>query len=791
MISKRLVSIVALVSTLLAIFSLLLANAIPAHPRYGPYVDSHYWSMIIGPDAQRAALLEHEVQAGGVPRPADIPDLEAAGFTINSMVRLAMVPLFENNVIYPCNDVAFRRAVNRLVDKAALTELLAPLQSPMTHWLPPSMGEWVADGGLDPGYPGGVRPNYPLPTFNPGMPTDSGTGSAYSYLNDNGYTMTDVPNPWYDPEALWASQYLRTWPGGAGVMPAVVYYTRAATESPLYYEHSQIICNCLQQGGLNVVLTPITWLEMVAILINAAPNDYQLMTGVGIEWDAPEPDIQYSLYQSGQFPLWNVWCYSDPAMDAACAALKGTLNYTKLKIACMNTQLILASAEPMLPVMMYNTFTAFEGPSRDWTGGINWNPSLPYSPTNRPGCIGIVNDVCSGAVARYNEWGKLIGRSGRTISPEEINVWYLGGYLDTLNPLLADTTPDWQVLELICGEGGQLNPYTTAYMPWALEKEPEQKCWIAPGNNGVYDATYDRVVDPEAPGGERFYYNGEEITEDTVPQGDDAKGAFMWFELRHDIKWHDGTKIKALDTVFGLDLMRFQKVERYRATWEPIYDVVQTGSLTWKVYYSMRYYLAPRKVANIALLTPRHIWKGYIKPKISSGAGPMGGDVWTGWVNHHSLWRGWENSLGADTYNGYPELELTELLGFGPYIYHLGGWEPGIQSHVEANPNYMATATSVAVMWCPCDLNKDGYTDGGDVWHVQKRFGHEEYMAIWYMGIGDPALEATAVDIAWPAQVIDLGEQALMDLHSGHWSGIGPAPAGWLKEPPGPPDQGG
>ena len=795
---KKKLSIIASVSTLLVIFSLLLAYSVPAHPRYGPYVDTHYWSMIIGPDAQLTALLQHAVQAGGVPRPEDIPEIEAAGFTINTMVRLGYNMLFQCNVQYPCDDINFRRAVNRLVDKAALTELLAPIQSPMTYWLPPSMGEWVADGGADPGYPASsdnpanFRPNYPLPVFNPGMPLDSATGSAYSYLNDNGYTMTDTPNPWYDAETSpdWASQYLRSATGDNVVMPEFEYTTRSPTESPLYYEHSLIICNGLHQAGINAMLVPKTWLEIVAILTNSDPVDYCLMTGVGIVWSAPEPDIQYDFFQSEQFPLWNVWVYSDPAMDAACAELKGTLNYTKLKQACMLTQNITKRDEPMLPVMMYNTFTVFEGPTRtncppDPTSPITWNPELPYDPgTNRPGCIGIVNDICSGAVASYNEWGKLIGDGGRTMSPENINVWYLGGYLDTLNPLLADTVPDWQVLELVCGEGGMLNPYTAAYMPWALAKEPEQKPWIGPGDNAEYDATYERVEDPEAPGGERFYYDGEEITEDTVPQGDDAKGAFMWFEMRQGLKWHDGVPITAEDPVFGLDLNRFQEVARYRSTWEPIYDVVLTGTYTWKAYYQLRYYFAARAVGGLGYLTPKHIWEGFIQPTIDPGAGPCDGDVWTASVGDHTQWYGWENDRGADTYNDYPELRLTDLIGFGPYVYHLGGWVPGIESHVEANPYYMAT--SDPIRWCQGDVNKDHYTDGRDVWHIQKRFGQEEYMPVWYMPLGrDPPVEATAVDITWPAQVIDMAEQGDMQLHTGHWSGIGDSPEGWLKEPAG------
>lgn len=725
---KKKISMIAIASMSLTIFTLLLAQAIPTHPRYGPYVDSHWWSMIIGPDSQMTALLEHEVDAGGVPRPTDIPALDAAGFTLNSMVRLGMNFLFENNNQYPCDDIAFRKAINRLVDKAALTELLYPLQSPLEYWLPPSMGEWVAAAEFG-------NPDYPLPQFNPGMPSDTGTDSAYSYLNDNGWTMTEVDNPWYDENSPdWASPKLRTWPGGEGVMPEIVYNTRTQAESPLYYEHSMIINNDLHQAGINTLLDPTTWSEIVAILVNTDKNDYQLMTGVGIVWSAPEPDIQYDFYKSDQFPLWNVWVYNNTDMDAACVEIKSTLDYNVLKTAVMLTQELLYRDEPMLPVMMYNTWTTFTGPYE--------KPAFTSA-----GHIGIVNQLGSGALASYNEWGKLIGQSGRQASPEEINVWYLGGYLDTLNPLMADTVPDWQLLELITGEGGQLNPYTMAYMPWGFTEEPTQVEW-----NGV--------------------------------EGHEVVGTHMFFQVREGLKWHDGTPVTADDCVFGLDLLRFQDNERYLSTWDPIYDVVKTGTYTFEVYYDMRYYFAASAVGGASFYTPKHIWEGFIDPTVSTGTGPMGGDNWTATENHHSLWRGWENSIGRDTYNDYSDMDLTELIGFGPYIYHLGGWVPGIYSHVEANPNYMAT--SEPLRWCPGEVNKDQYTDGRDVWHVLRRIGHEEYMSIWYDTLGSaPSLQGPAVDIKWPAQVIDMAENTLLTLHTGHWSGIGDAPIGWLKEPAG------
>lgn len=163
----------------------------------------------------------------------------------------------------------------------------------------------------------------------------------------------------------------------------------------------------------------------------------------------------------------------------------------------------------------------------------------------------------------------------------------------------------------------------------------------------------------------------------------------------------------------------------------------------------------------------------------------MGGDEWTDWEEDHEDWQGWENSLGADTYNGYPGLELTELIGFGPYIYHIGGWVPGTSSHIEANPHYFNMSTPTR--WCAADVNLNQFTDGVDIWHVLKRIGYASWdVTNWYAKLGvNPWLTAEAADIWAPAGLIDFADNSVFQVpHSGHWSGWGDAPVGWLKEPP-------
>jgi hypothetical protein len=84
-------------------------------------------------------LLTHDVDAGGLPRPEDIPDFQAEQMVLNSVPRLGNNFLFMCNVRYPCDDLEMRKALIRLCDKDALDELLLPMSVQMQDWLPASM----------------------------------------------------------------------------------------------------------------------------------------------------------------------------------------------------------------------------------------------------------------------------------------------------------------------------------------------------------------------------------------------------------------------------------------------------------------------------------------------------------------------------------------------------------------------------------------------------------------------------------------------------------------------------
>ncbi len=656
----------------------------------GPYVDEQWFRIIKSPDAQLIALTTHEIDGGGVPLPEYIPNLQAADFTIGSTVRYGYNMLFTNNLLYPCDDKQMRLAFIRLMDKDALDELMAPVSEHLEYWLPESQAAWV-------------NPNARLQLYDP--------LEAAAILDAAGYVEGTTPSGWYDPDVPGSVHNIRIDPDTGQDMAPFEYVTRPYAESPLYYEQSMIVNDRLHAAGLPSVLTPKAWTDIVYILINRDFEDYQVLTGVGIVWGSPSPDILYDFFESTQRPLWNVWNWIDSATDDACHAMKATLDIDEMKAAVYEIQAIANENVPYIPMMKYLAYTTETG---------------PYDTS--PGAIKIVNAAGSGSEASYNEFGKEFGEAGRVEGGKNIYKHFIGAELDTLNPLMADTTPDWQCLDLVMGDFMRLNPYTQDYQWRAIEGMPTLAEWTGPGGEA---------------------------------------GMTLEYTLRDNVKWHDGVPVTAEDCVFALNLMRFQENERYLSTWQPIYDVKTTGTYSFKVWYLQRYIFA-HEAFGISLLAPKHIWEDWIDSPgtgeplvISTGTGPMGGDVWTSTGRHHSGFDVWDVAHPTDS-------SLTCLIGTDNFVYRDAGWDPGVSVYVEA----WTAAENYVERINPGDCNIDQIVDMRDVWQVLYRQG--VFTGQCYPGAigGHPRWDSIA-DIAAPAQKIIGDEIVLVQSNFGATWGPG------------------
>ncbi len=109
---------------------------------------------------------------------------------------------------------------------------------------------------------------------------------------------------------------------------------------------------------------------------------------------------------------------------------------------------------------------------------------------------------------------------------------------------------------------------------------------------------------------------------------------------------------------------------------------------------------------------------------------------------------------------------LTELIGFGPFKYHYGGWDPGTSVRIENNPNYFAGHI------CQADIDFTQRVDTNDLIYI--------LMSIGVYSSPNYRVEA---DIHYPAQRIWGPEIAVFLDHFGNYWGPDPVPAGYVRCP--------
>jgi len=678
-----------LLSILLITFASFPATASPDEEP-GPYSDQLWFNVVIPPDAQLQALLTCQKDVGPVPRPTDIDALQEAGFTVVATERIGYTMLLENNRLHPFDSIAFRSAVNRMVDKELKDEMIwGPLMDPVYYYVPSSQPKWL-------------NPDAPLPVYAPME------AIACLMAGDDG-----IPGTWDDYTPILIDPGLPPIPGNienwndpdTGLpLEEFEYMTISPSESPLNFEDAIIIYEDLRSIGLPVVLRPVTFMEIVITLIFPPDDDWQMISGFGVRWDQ-SPQFLYNFFHSEGG--WNLWGVDDPELDFWCEELLLATNQADAEFAADMIQERAVELEPFLPLFMWVTYTAF-----------------------KDDIIGIVNMKGYGAAAPRNRWTKMLIR--KCTGDPQVH-WMLSYYIDSLNPLCSQTESASQILYAVEDLLIEKNPYTHEPMPWA--------------------AGMPIVEEWETPTGEP----GQSIT----------------FTLRDDVFWHDGVQVDAADAVFALNLLRFQENLKYLSVWQHIYDVVQLTDLSFVVYYTQPYYWAYEGISEVALLCPEHIWEPWIdSPEtgeplvIEEGAGPMGGDIWVLPGRHHSEWMGWEDAYMEDPQ--YPGMWLTNLIGCGPFIYHLGGWEPGVGVHIEANRDYFGGRI------CPADVNLDQVVDMLDAWQVLYRCGASYCTPRWHEEVN--GMTGVAADIACPAQWIGSEEIYVIMTHFGHQWGPGIPP---------------
>jgi hypothetical protein len=312
-------------------------------------------------------------------------------------------------------------------------------------------------------------------------------------------------------------------------------------------------------------------------------------------------------------------------------------------------------------------------------------------------------------------------------SQTKINVWIYGGEIDSLNPLEAWVAPAWSlVLNNLYDKLVRETPFHRNYWPWSAVDMPNMSAWVGPcsskscSGDARYNAPYDVGPDDEVCTSDDTY-NGipvADVTEEDL-LGDDTIGMCTSWRLMDDLYWHDsdpgpdlkfGTeddgpevhKVTSADAWYMAKILMGKAKPRYEnvmfyyfwqflAGYHEPYDgpfgVEIIDNRTFKVFEERRFFMAFED-HSILLLGAKHIWEPYIEAC---------GDPreWKGWERRYKIdpvqQRLYEAGLRTE-----PPQWLTYLIGFGPFVYHYGGWDPGIGVRIEYHPLYFAGTTGVA-----------------------------------------------------------------------------------------------
>jgi peptide/nickel transport system substrate-binding protein len=96
------------------------------------------------------------------------------------------------------------------------------------------------------------------------------------------------------------------------------------------------------------------------------------------------------------------------------------------------------------------------------------------------------------------------------------------------------------------------------------------------------------------------------------------------FEIRTDVKWHDGQKLTADDVVYTLSYLTDPQVKlRYKAYWQWIKSIEKTGPNTVRIVAKIS---APDSLMYLAMRTPiypKHV-HGAVTNKIDFATKPVG-----------------------------------------------------------------------------------------------------------------------------------------------------------------------
>ena len=319
--------------------------------------------------------------------------------------------------------------------------------------------------------------------------------------------------------------------------------------APTSAELGKIIAESAQKVGIPIVAEPMDFNTMLDKIDIGEFDMY------GLAWSlSKNPDYLVDFFHSDYDVEagYNRPGIRLPELDKVLEQLRDAADLKTAKAAADAAQLILAREMPYVPLYSRPYIDAF----------------------NKTLVTGYVDMKGFGAASYNNAWTLLnirrVDRTGKPIEGGTIR-WALSEEPKNLNPAVASSAYEWEVLSKTFDSLAISNPETLEDMPWIAEK------W--------------------------------DIGTWTIDQGDNKgkQGTVVTWFIRKGVKWSDGMPYTGEDVKFTIEFLKANKVPRYLGSVAGIVKVELVDKYTVKVFFDTVSYWNFYN-ADLGFLA-KHIWQ--------------------------------------------------------------------------------------------------------------------------------------------------------------------------------------
>ena len=525
----------------------------------GPWADELFFKIYLNPEAEYLALKTGDINIMDWELPAEKVSDALADPNINtdSTADLGYYLIDINCQRWPTSNVHFRRALAHLVDKSRIeTDILQGFGYALDSPVPVVLGGWA----------------------NPDIRTyEYSSELAEAELELGGFVDTDGDG-------------IRNDPVTEENMAPVLFFIRI--DDPERKQAGEWLAQELIALGVPVEGELAVERSVCAdAVMNSPDGEWNVYTGGwGITRD---PDHLADFYHSKEFDPdcvggWRGYNYPgfvNSSFDQWADLLKTASTFEETKEAAFMCQEIIAEQVPGIPMYGHVGVKAY---SADWTG--------------------VVNMIGQG----INSWWSCLNMHPADADFGGVIEYGIKSDIETLNPLTAEWTYTWEVLDKIYE-----NPYT--YNPFDISED-----W------GWLTESWD-IEDWESPTG----VDGTKIT----------------FHFVKNAKWHDGKPFTAEDLAFTYEYIREYGIPRYLPNVQFVEDIVVVNDYTLEVYQNTTSYFAFHYLNGPPVL-PKHIWE----------------DVGAGWQDYDPVAEGTLIGLGPWKFLEYVPGEYVHLVANDDYF---------------------------------------------------------------------------------------------------------------------------